>query len=175
MPGGEVGALFNIPKPRQEWIDGKFVQRHEKNEEAWVELFNDLIYVVLLTKLGDLFISCEHNVFNYFKLCTLFWTMCLTRQAIDEYSNRFYSHDLVHKLIYVVYSAGVFIQVLNINRPNELASNQDVPQPHDSIRLLAGSSSTKASGTVQCLYFPLFGLGLAVGIIITRLCVIFCK
>jgi hypothetical protein len=48
-------TIFNSPKPRQDWVNGKFVKIEEKSEEFWVELFIDLVYVVLLSKLSSLF------------------------------------------------------------------------------------------------------------------------
>jgi low temperature requirement protein LtrA len=111
MPAREIAALYNSPKPRQEWVDGQFIQNSE-DEEAWVELFIDLVYVVLLSKIGDLMETCMHeDPFYGFKLAVIFAVMCLARQSIDEYANRFYSHDLAHKLIYLVYTLGIFIQV----------------------------------------------------------------
>ncbi len=144
MPAREIAALFNRPKPRQEWIDSKFVQHSEKSEEAWVELFIDLVYVVLLIKLGDVLSHCSSG-FYFFKISVYFCSMCLTRQAIDEYANRFYSHDLFHKIIYLVYTLGVFIQVLNIN------------------------SHVDADGSYVCSYESDFGLGFSVGFFITRI------
>jgi hypothetical protein len=97
MPAREIAALYNSPKPRQEWVDGQFIQNSE-DEEAWVELFIDLVYVVLLSKIGDLMETCMHeDPFYGFKLAVIFAVMCLARQSIDEYANRFYSHDLAHR------------------------------------------------------------------------------
>jgi hypothetical protein len=88
MPTREIAALYNIPKPRQEWVDGQFIQNSE-DEEAWVELFIDLVYVVLLSKMGDLLESClAQEAYYGFKLAVIFSVMCLTRQSIDEYANR---------------------------------------------------------------------------------------
>jgi hypothetical protein len=143
-------VLYNIPKPRQEWISGKFVQRHEKNEEAWVELMLDLVYVVLLSKLGSLLETCHHSVFTYFKVSVLFWIMCMSRQAIDEYANRFYVHDLAHKLLYFVFSCGIFVQIMNIN-----TSSAAYKEEHGTEH--------------SCHYESAFGSGIAVGVLITRL------
>ena len=148
MPKREIAAIYNVPKPRQEWVDGKFVQYSEE-DEAWVELFIDLVYVVLLSKLGDIGDHCmEKDSFYGFKLVIIFTIMCLTRQAIDEYANRFYSHDMTHKVIYLVYTLGIFIQVLNIN--------SDADSHH-------------------CTYHPQFGFGLSIGILVTRISLILSK
>jgi hypothetical protein len=106
--------IFNWPMPRQEWIDGKFVEHAEKNDEAWVELFIDLIYVVLLSSLANLLEIGKMSPQLFVKVSSSFWIMCLTRQAIDEYSNRFYCHDFVQKCIYLVYTIAVFIQASSI-------------------------------------------------------------
>lgn len=68
--------------------------------------------------------------------------------AIDEYANRFYSDDLVHKLIYLVYTFGVFIQVLNINSVHEGYSHS------------------------SCGYSQVFGAGFVLGILLTRISII---
>ena len=181
MPLKEVAAIYNVPKPRQEWIKGKFVQRHEKNEEAWVELFVDLIYVVLLSKLGDIIHVCNMTEALQWKVAVIFSIMCLTRQAIDEYANRFYSHDLMHKLIYLVYASGLFIQVLNIDAvydtPSssaEVASHSE-SQSNAPLAPFAATSSTSNSHAYDCLYIPEFELGMIVGVIITRASIIASK
>lgn len=109
-------SLYRTPRPRQQWIDGKFVKSQDKVEEAWVELFIDLVYVVLIYKLGEMAMVCfdlARVVFG--RVLLIFWSLCLTRMSIDEYANRFYSHDLLHKLLYLFYTGGVFVQVMNIN------------------------------------------------------------
>lgn len=107
-------VIFNWPMPRQEWVNGKFVEHHEKNDEAWVELFIDLIYVVLLSSLSNQLEIGHASVELFFKVALSFWIICLTRQAIDEYSNRFYCHDFVQKCIYFVYTIAVLIQAIAI-------------------------------------------------------------
>ena len=65
-----------------------FPFHYYQNEEAWVELFIDLVYVVLLGKLGNVLCYCPISFPIFFKIIFIFWGMCLTRQCIDEYSNR---------------------------------------------------------------------------------------
>ena len=149
MPSREVAALYNAPKPRQEWVDGQFMQ-YAEDEEAWVELFIDLVYVVLLSKLAQIGENCvKGSPFFGLKMAITFCVMCMTRQAIDEYSNRFYSHDLAHKFIYLIYTIGVFCQVLNISA---------IP--------------TSAGSHAVCGYQPVYGLGMAIGVLITRVSLI---
>jgi low temperature requirement protein LtrA len=150
----ESDVIFNIPKPRQEWKDGKFVKRHEKSEESWVELFNDLVYVVLLQKLSINLNSCTFNVSTVLRIAVIFGSLCLTRQAMDEYANRFYSHDLVHKLIYLVYIGGVFVQVLNMN----VVTN--------------GQNCYDGSIGCECEYIRTYNTGLISGILLTRISII---
>lgn len=177
-------SIFNVPQPRQEWINGKFVPRHEKNEEAWVELFVDLVYVVLLSKMGGILHSCTMDAQTTWSLFFTFASMCLTRQAIDEYANRFYSHDLMHKVIYLIYTAGLFVQVLNVNTtlPTEevkdykaydysLSSSVDSPD----ITHFGSTGATGMEATKVCVYVPEFGLGMVAGILITRISIISSK
>jgi hypothetical protein len=158
-------VLYNMPKPRQEWVNGKFVMHHEKNEEAWVELFTDLVYVVLLSKLGVLLESCEHSVFLYFKVSVFFWIMCLSRQAIDEYANRFYVHDLAHKFLYFVFSCGIFVQIMNINASVHHVSGTDT----------GVDQGFTEEASHECSYVSLFGSGIAIGVLITRMSLLLSK
>lgn len=129
-----LASIYNAPVPRQEWIGGVFMQRDEKNEESWVELFVDLVYVVLLSKLGHAIHDCALTELLNARIVILFCALCLTRQAVDEYANRFYSHDLLHKSIYLVYTAGLFILALNFNStvlPVSYTSHDDGLSTHD--------------------------------------------
>lgn len=173
-----ITALYKRPRPRQMWIGGKFVQNPDanqvklaesgksdtasvkssqaveesKNEEAWVELFIDLVYVALLYKLGNLVEICYGQSYIFGRVFILFWCLFITRMAIDEYANRFYSDDLLHKLMYLVYTAGVFVQVMNINA--------------------SGESGLHAT---TCEYVSDFGSGIFIGIFITRASIIASK
>jgi len=148
-------ALYQKPKPRQQWIGSVFVKTEvlegsSKAEEAWVELFIDLVYVVLIYKLGDLLTSCFNSSSTSWvliKVFIIFWSLCLTRMAIDEYANRFYSNDLAHKIFYLIYTAGVAVQVMNVNSSSKYHS-------HD------------------CGYYSEYSIGIMVGILITRLALI---
>ena len=67
---------------------------------------------------------------------------------------RFYSHDLMHKVLYLICTCGVFIQVLNINSNFEIATvshdapyisssnHSEVTTSHYHYRLLAASASS---------------------------------
>ncbi len=142
-------SLYKRPTPRQEFINGKFVKHthgEDEESESWVELFIDLVYVSLLYKLGSLLVSCYNESYIMARVVVLFGNLILTRFAIDEYANRFYSHDLVHKTIYFIYIIGVFVQVLNIN--------------------------TSSHSSDHCVYIPDMSVGIISGIIINKLAII---
>ena len=37
----DFSLFYQTPRPRQQWINNKFVKSAEKNEEQWTELFID--------------------------------------------------------------------------------------------------------------------------------------
>jgi hypothetical protein len=142
-------VLFEVPTPRQEWIGGKFIKHsHGESDEAesWVELFIDLVYVSLLLKLGSLLVSCYYLQFIIGRVLVLFGNLILTRFAIDEYANRFYSNNLTQKLLYLLLIMGVFVQVLNIN--------------------------TSHYAEKKCLYIPEMSVGIMSGIMLTKISII---
>ena len=140
--------------PRQEWIDGKFI-RHDDHEESWVDLFIDLVYVLLLSSLAHTLSTCEMSVTVYFRTSLLFWITCLTRQAMDEYTNRFFCHDVVQKANFLLYSIGLCVQVYSFCI---LAwSNHELTHEHCDITS------------------PHFSSSYAVGVLVTRICLLNCK
>jgi hypothetical protein len=198
-------VIFNWPMPRQEWVDGKYVEHHEKNDESWVELFIDLIYVVLLSSLSNQLEIGVISVMLFFKITLSFWIMCLTRQAIDEYSNRFYCHDFVQKCVYFVYTIAVLIQATAIQldtlREASLTGGGEVYTPHGSTlssHQYLTQLSTFMMDTLQMRSLQGEGLGpgpgpthlykteigshnvvysscFALSLLITRMCLLFCK
>lgn len=133
--------------PRQEWVNGKFVKHTDDDQEAWVDLFLDLIFVVLLSSLGGFYDSCDWSRENTIRTAIHFVSICLTRQGLVEYSNRFYSHDLVQKVTYLVYTFGVVVQVFALN-----------------ISLVAHEH--------ECSYLSQQTIGVVTGIVITRISLI---
>lgn len=185
-------VIFNKPMPRQEWINGKFIQHNEKNDEAWVELFIDLIYVVLLSSLAHLLEIGEMSARLYFKVAITFWIVCLTRQAIDEYSNRFYCHDVVQKYIYFIYTIAVFVQASAIQfdylyqvktggghgsgheSTTDDASYHYEESTHRHLQQFEvnSESSTEAISNIYG-HNKLFSSGFAFSVLITRICLLF--
>jgi hypothetical protein len=175
-------VIFNWPMPRQEWITGKFIEHHEKNDEGWVELFIDLIYVVLLSSLSNQFESVESaSVQLFFKVSLSFWIICLTRQAIDEYSNRFYCHDFVQKCIYFVYTIAVFIQASAtqfdyLHQAEGSGAAVHHSHVHSSGTLLE-SEPHEAEGSHGggIRHSRIYSSGFAISVIITRVCLLLSK
>lgn len=152
--------IFKKPQARQEWIDNKIVTYKESIEsEPWVELFIDLVYVALLYKLGAIIVECDMQAWVFGMCFCIFWSLCLTRMAIDEYANRFYSHDLMHRIWYLIYTAGVFVQVINVNG-------------FDTASTYETHTRYLEENAVICTYVPKFFFGLFVGIFITRCSII---
>ena len=141
------GVLYNRPMPRQEWINGKFIKHTDENQEAWVDLFLDLIFVVLLSSLSSHYDTCQWTNPSTIRTIVQFASICMTRQGLVEYSNRFYSHDLVQKMVYLVYTIGVLMQVFALNL-------------------------TDNAGERVCGYLSQQTVGVAIGIIVTRLSLI---
>lgn len=175
--------------PRQEWIDGKFVEHVEKNDEAWVELFIDLIYVVLLSSLANQLEIGKMSVELFVKISSSFWIICLTRQAIDEYSNRFYCHDFVQKCIYLVYTIAVFIQASSIQfdflhqlkeaeshpqNDEHVITDDPIQEHHARVFLESESEQTPGHSRADRFYPPskLYSSGFAVSLLITRICLL---
>ena len=111
----------------------------------------------------------------------IFWSLCLTRMAIDEYANRFYSHDLFHKTLYLIYTAGVFVQVMNvsaypINSSNTTPATYGVILTSDSttLGLINGMSSDSASTSISnsCYYPTSNSIGILAGLLLTRVALI---
>jgi hypothetical protein len=157
--------IFNKPMPRQEWINGKFIQHHEKNDEAWVELFIDLIYVVLLSSVAHQLEIGRMSAVLYFKIALSFWIVCLTRQAIDEYSNRFYCHDVLQKYIYFIYTIAVFIQASAVQFDN-------LYQEHIDETGHAGEVNEESLANTYH-HNRLFSSGFAFSVLTTRICLLF--
>jgi hypothetical protein len=193
-------VIFNWPMPRQEWVDGQYVEHHEKNDEAWVELFIDLIYVVLLSSLANQLEIGHVSTALFFKITLSFWIMCLTRQAIDEYSNRFYCHDFVQKCVYFVYTIAVLIQAMAIQFDYLRQASADGGDEHVSAHghldalwssysstaapsraslsaLNAESSSEGSDEATSTAYFhdTTYSSSFALSLLITRVCLLFSK
>jgi len=111
--------IFKRPRPNQSWRGDKVVTHHE--EETWLQLFIDLIYVAFFMTLGKGIAYCEHyeneteaDVLGAAGL--LFALLFGLRYDIDLYANRFHSRDLVTRVLYFFFTCGVVIMALHIYR-----------------------------------------------------------
>lgn len=133
--GGEVTmptfkTFLSSLKPRYGWKDGVIgskailISQHESSE-AWMSLFLDLIYVCLFSKLSHVLSECEVSgtVLQFCAAITfvIFWS----RTSISEYCTRFYQNDVFHRVLYLIYSAGIVVMVMNVDLEKEYAVMQD--------------------------------------------------
>lgn len=145
-------------KSRHTWNEDKTVVlslAHEESGESWITLFIDLVYVAMFMNVGYLIEYCGDNPKVVEVSFMVFVTMFVSRLAIDEYSNRFFADDIFHRLVYYVYTFGVFVMTLNINYTIS-----------DHHRRLYDSSFG------DCIYVNEYWNGFAYGFLITRLSLI---
>ena len=131
----KISRLWSKPVIRN---DTKIIADQKPRHELWFELFFDLFFVALLLKLGEtefevyvlilffnvfqMFFKCLGDVLKYCGLSSssifdvfLLFSICLeTRLQLDLYINRFYSEDLLHKILFLLQFFGVYTMILNI-------------------------------------------------------------
>ena len=83
-------------------------------EEKWVQNFMDLIYVAVIYAIELIFNDCGDDIDVYLITASFFYIMFSTRLQIDVYSICFLANDLMHRLVILVYSCGVYIMAMNI-------------------------------------------------------------
>ena len=118
-------------------------------------MFIDLVYVAMFMSVGYILEYCGSAAEVMDLAFCLFAVMFISRLAIDEYSNRFFRDDIFHRLVYFVYTYGVFIMTLNIN------------YTYSGHRLLA-DSSLDHNAVGLCPYVKTYWNGFAYGFFITR-------
>jgi len=91
---------------------------HGNREGGWLFLFVDLVLVALITKTASALMQCEISPHTLTFQAVMFVTMFITRLHFDDYTNRFYTNDAFHRLLYFVYFMGFFIMTLNVNVAN---------------------------------------------------------
>ena len=118
---GVFSHIYKRPRLNQSWYDGKIVTHHE--EETWLQLFIDLIFVAFFMTLGKGIAYCETyenekeaDVLGAAGL--LFLLLFSLRYDIDMYANRFHSRDLVTRILYFIFTCGVVIMSLHIYKTN---------------------------------------------------------
>ena len=85
-----------------------------ENQDGWIMLFLDLVYVGLFSKLASVFSVCSLSK-HTFELCTaVFLITFVSRLSLDEYANRFFSNDVFHRVVFFAYTGGVFTMVINV-------------------------------------------------------------
>jgi len=88
--------------------------RHH-NEESWVELFIDLTYVALFITLGLSIAECDISPNLLSHAALIFLIMFFFRLSVDNYSNRFFSEDVMTRILYFCYAYGIALMIMNIN------------------------------------------------------------
>ena len=109
--------MWKRPVCRNDW--SKISDLDKPRHENWQELFFDLFYVALFLKLGDIFKYCGLKSSVMAVSFFIFFVSWLSSLHVNNYVNRFYSEDLVHKLFFFLQHAGLFIMILNVNETNE--------------------------------------------------------
>lgn len=116
---GVFSHIYKRPRLNQSWSNGQIVTHHE--EETWLQLFIDLIYVAFFMTLGKGIAYCEGyeneteaDVLGAAGL--LFALLFGLRYDIDLYANRFHSRDLVTRILYFFFTCGVVIMSLHVYR-----------------------------------------------------------
>lgn len=114
---GVFSQIFKRPRPNQSWNGDKIVTHHE--EETWLQLFIDLIFVAFFMTLGKGIYYCEgyeqEHADKVLGAAGLLFVMIFgLRYDIDVYANRFHSRDLVTRVLYFLYTCGLVVLSLHI-------------------------------------------------------------
>jgi hypothetical protein len=91
----------------------------------------------------------------------VFMVMFISRFSIDEYANRFFADDVFHRVVYFIYTFGVFVMTLNIR--GEVPGVEDSSE-HTRMRYLIEKDSELGNCEVRTDY----AVGFAAGFILTR-------
>ena len=116
MPLPHLTRFYRGVNPRVEWNTDKtgIIKRDQHEEESWIALFIDLVYVAMFINVGHVLNACGSNYQTASASFAIFLVMFISRFSIDEYANRFFGDDIFHRIVYYVYTFGVFIMTLNI-------------------------------------------------------------
>lgn len=112
----------------------------------------------MFINVGHVLEACGSNSDSVSSAFTIFLIMFISRYSIDEYSNRFFSDDVFHRLVYFLYTFGVFIMTLNI-------SSEDNASDGSGHRVLVESSSDLGNCNIHSDY----SIGFFAGFIVTRI------
>lgn len=120
MPS-QFSSFFRGFQPRYVWKDNKvggtreYIGEGEEDVEIWMQLFLDLLYVCMLSKLTHELIYCKPTPTLFICTFSILYIFYLSRFIIDEFCMRFAQDDIFHRLFYFVYTVGTLIMVLNSN------------------------------------------------------------
>lgn len=92
----------------------EMTQTVSEDGDAWLFAFLDLMYVGLFSKLSQAFESSTLSRHTFEVVVAVFVIAFTSRLSLDEYSNRFFANDIFHRVLYFVYTGGVFCMVINI-------------------------------------------------------------
>lgn len=160
MPIPQLTRFYRGVNPRIEWNADKssiVKLHHSDEEESWIALFIDLVYVAMFINVGHVLDSCGSNTDTVRSAFIVFMIMFISRYSIDEYSNRFFADDIFHRLVYFVYTFGVFIMTMNIS--------SNIPGGDEEHRRHLMESQSEIG---NCLVRSDYANGFAAGFIITR-------
>jgi hypothetical protein len=152
-------GFYSGLKCRHHWNHDKTGIEHkdsdEEESESWITLFIDLVYVAMFMNVGFIMEYCGENYEVVAYAFVIFLIMFNSRDVIDTYANRFFANDLFHRLVYFVYSYGVFIMTLNINYTYKAYTHRSLAISH--------------IGIGRCPYIAAYWQGFAYGFFITRI------
>jgi len=92
----------------------EMTQAASEDQDAWIFLFLDLVYVGLFSKLSAAFETNSLSLHTFQVVIAVFIICFTSRLSLDEYSNRFFANDIFHRVLYFLYTAGVFSMVINV-------------------------------------------------------------
>jgi low temperature requirement protein LtrA len=162
-------AFYGGFKSRLKWNEKKtdvVVLSHADSGEIWITIFIDLVYVAMFINLGHILEKCGHASDVTEMVLATFLLLFNSRLAIDEYANRFFADDIFHRLIYFLYTFGVFVMTLNVN----------ISASSYSHRLLRGTPyDQRLLGNLDigsCTYLNDYWMGFMLGLAGTRLALV---
>lgn len=160
MPIDQLTRFYRGVHPRVEWNEDKtgINKLHHSEEESWIALFIDLVYVAMFINVGHILEDCGSNKETVISSFVIFLVMFISRYSIDEYSNRFFADDVFHRLVYFVYTFGVFVMTMNI-------SSKIAEEDGGDHRMLVHSKSDLGNCEISSDYSQ----GFLAGLIVTRL------
>lgn len=91
--------------------------KNTKNEErhaTWLELFYDLVFVVTISQLSH-YLLHEISLLNFFQFLFLFIPVWWAWIGTAFFATRFYSDDIVHRILLLLQMGGAGVMAVNIS------------------------------------------------------------